>query len=135
MVEENTASGNILSYCSKCKLNLDHIIVTMEQETAAKVQCTTCNSTHKFKNPAVAQKGRASRVKKESGMQPADSALWEAGIVKAKGKERAYTMTTQYCVGDVVIHDTFGKGLVLKLYQNKCDVMFEDKKRLMASAN
>jgi hypothetical protein len=33
------------------------------------------------------------------------------------------------------MHDRFGKGVVLKLYTNKCDMLFKDRERLMASAN
>ncbi len=44
-------------------------------------------------------------------------------------------MAARYEVGDVVIHDKFGKGVVTKTYQNKCDMLFQDKERLMASAN
>ena len=44
-------------------------------------------------------------------------------------------MGSKYRVGDIVNHDTFGKGVVQKLYTNKCDVLFQDKERLMASAN
>ena len=44
-------------------------------------------------------------------------------------------MTAKYRVGDLVNHHTFGKGVVQKLYSNKCDMLFQDKERLMASAN
>ena len=44
-------------------------------------------------------------------------------------------MTGKYRVGDIIIHDIFGKGVVQKLYANKCDMLFKDKERLMCSAN
>jgi hypothetical protein len=61
--------------------------------------------------------------------------VWEAGIAEAKGKERVYDMGAKYRVGDIVNHQTFGKGVVVKLYSNKCDMLFKDRERLMASAN
>jgi hypothetical protein len=54
---------------------------------------------------------------------------------KARGKELVYNMTGRYRVGDIVVHDKFGKGVVRKLSMNKCHVVFQDKERLMASAN
>ena len=35
----------------------------------------------------------------------------------------------------VVLHEQFGKGVVVKLSTRKCTALFQDKERLMASAN
>ena len=133
MVEKYSAGENIASYCTKCKINLDHAIVAMTGETIAKVKCKTCGSVHKFRNPADPPKVRAPRVKKNK--IDAAVATWEAGMAEARGKEHVYSMAAKYRIGDVVAHHTFGKGIVRKLYMNKCDVLFKDKERLMASAN
>ena len=44
-------------------------------------------------------------------------------------------MAAIYRVGEIVNHQTFGKGIVLKLYANKCGMLFKDGERLMASTN
>jgi len=44
-------------------------------------------------------------------------------------------MTAPYRIGDILLHAHFGKGVVLKLSPGKCTVWFQDKERLMASAN
>ncbi len=133
MLDRHSAGDNIASYCTKCKLNLDHVVVAMDGEAIAKVKCKTCGSTHKFRDPADVKKPRTAR-KKEDAAKAAET-LWESSIATAKGRERTYDMTGKYRVGDVVLHSTFGKGVVLKIYLNKCDVLFKDKERLMASAN
>ena len=135
MLENNSAGQNIESYCMKCKLNLDHTIMAMDGETVAKVRCKTCGGVHKFRKPADAQKIRKPRAKKGAGAEATMAIIWEAGLAEAKGKERDYSMALKYRVGDVVNHHTFGKGIVLRLYANKCDMLFKDKERLMASAN
>jgi hypothetical protein len=135
MVEKYSAGENIASHCTKCKLSLDHVVVAMNGESIVKVQCKTCGSTHKFRNPADPPKVRVPRVKKESQKIDAAAAEWEAGLAGAKGKEHVYSMSMKYRIGDVVEHHSFGKGIVRKLYMNKCDVLFKDKERLMASAN
>jgi len=56
-------------------------------------------------------------------------------MAAASGEEQVYTMAATYCVGDIVLHEQFGKGVVLKLSTKKCTVLFQDKERLMASAN
>jgi NMD protein affecting ribosome stability and mRNA decay len=135
MQEQIAAGKNIEAYCTKCRLNLDHTIMAMIGETIAKVRCKTCGGAHKFKNPAEAPKARKPRVKKGVTAEATAAILWEAGLSEAKGKERDYSMAMKYRVGDVVNHSTFGKGIVMKLYTNKCDMLFKDKERLMASAN
>ena len=132
----NSAGKSIESYCGKCKLIREHTIMTMEGETAAKVRCASCGSMHKFRDPLDAQKVRKPRAKKSAGEEAATAQIvWEAGLAKAKGKEREYNMAAKYRVGEVINHSTFGKGIVLKLYARKCDMLFKDRERLMASTN
>jgi len=135
MLEKNSPGQNIDSYCGKCKLNLDHTIMTMDGETVAKVRCKACGSSHKFRSPLDAQKIRKPRAKKGAGEAATAEIIWAAGLAEAKGKERDYSMASRYRVGDIVNHQTFGKGVVVKLYANKCDMLFKDRERLMASTN
>jgi hypothetical protein len=134
MLEQNSAGQSIDSYCGKCKQNLDHTIMTMDGEAISKVRCKSCGSLHKFKGPLDAQKVRKQRSK-GAGEEATAEIVWAAGLAEATGKERDYNMTAKYRVGDVVNHQTFGKGVVVKLYVNKCDMLFKDRERLMASTN
>jgi hypothetical protein len=135
MVENYLAGQNIDSYCGKCKLNLDHTIMAMNGEVVSKVRCKSCGSSHKFRSPLDAQKVRKPRLKRGVGEAATTEIIWEAGLAEAKGKECDYSMTSKYRIGDIVNHQTFGKGIVMKLYANKCDMLFKDKERLMVSTN
>lgn len=135
MLEKNSAGKNIESYCTKCKVNLDHTIMVMDGETIGKVRCKNCGSSHKYRNSLVVQKVRKPRAKKGAGEEATAKIVWEAGLAEAKGKERDYSMAEKYRVGDIVNHQTFGRGIVMKLYVNKCDMLFKDRERLMASTN
>ena len=130
-----TAGATLVSYCPKCKVSLVHAIVVMDGERTAQVTCTTCGSTHPFKHPANAPKARTSRAKKATGTPPSVTASWEARMAAASGEEHVYTMAATYRIGDIVLHEQFGKGVVLKLSTRKCTMLFKDKERLMASAN
>jgi len=132
MLDTYAAGESIVSTCTKCKLNLDHTIVAMDGIVIVKVKCRTCGSTHKYRDPAVVKKPRISRKK---SAEPSTAMLWQACLSQARGKELVYNITGRYRVGDILIHDKFGKGVVRKLSMNKCHVIFEDKERLMASAN
>ncbi|HTF99087.1 MAG TPA: hypothetical protein VK654_00700 [Nitrospirota bacterium] len=136
MQATKSAGSSIDSYCGKCKLNLDHTVMTMDGETISKVRCKTCGSMHKFRGVVDTSKVRKPRTKTSAAEEAATAEIvWEAGLTKAKGKEREYDMAAKYSVGDVVNHATFGKGIVVKIHVNKCDMLFKDKERLMASAN
>ena len=127
MLEKNFAGKSIESYCGKCKLNRDHTIMTTYRESVVKVRCKMCGSLHRFKSPLDAQQIRKPRAKKYAGEVATAKLIWEAGLAEAKGKERDYSMAAKYSVGDVVNHQTFGKGIVVKLYANKCDMLFKDR--------
>lgn len=133
MPEQYEAGNAVVSYCTKCRLVLDHVVVAVVDTEIAKVQCKTCGSKHKFRDPSEVKKPRT--VKKQEDAAKAAETLWESCLAAAKGRERSYDMSGRYRVGEVVVHDTFGKGIVRKIYMNKCDVLFKDKERLMASAN
>jgi hypothetical protein len=135
MLEKNSVGQNINSYCGKCKLNLDHTVMAMDGEAISKVRCKSCGGSHKFRSPLDAKKVRKPRAKKGAGEIATAEIIWAAGLAEAKGKERDYSMAAKYRVGDVVNHQTFGKGVVVKLYANKCDMLFKDRERLMASTN
>lgn len=135
MPDVYTPGATLASYCPTCKTSLAHTIAAMEDGKTAQVTCTTCGSRHPFKHPADAPKARASRAKKRTGTPPSVAASWEARMAAASGEEQVYTTAATYCVGDIVLHEQFGKGVVLKLSTKKCTVLFQDKERLMASAN
>lgn len=106
----------------------------MAGQEIAKVKCRTCGSTHKYRDPeAGPPKGRKTAGKTAEGAGSAGQ--WEAAIAGASGKTQPYRMDATYHVGDVVEHERFGRGVVRKLYVNKCDVLFQDRERLMASGN
>lgn len=131
--EVSTSTGkSALSHCTKCKLNLDHLVISMVGSTVTKVKCKACGSVHKFRDPASVKKPRMTK-RKVANMPPAT--LWQAYMAQARGKELLYNMTGRYRVGDIMVHDKFGKGVVRKLAMNKCHVIFQDKERLMASSN
>jgi hypothetical protein len=135
MLERNTAGKNIESYCGRCKLNLDHTIMAMDGDAIAKVRCKTCGSSHKFINPGTPQRMRKAGVKKGAGEAATAEIIWETSLASARGREAEYSMVVKYRIGDIVNHHTFGKGIVTKLYSNRCEMLVKDKERLMVSGN
>lgn len=130
----------VLSHCSKCKLILAHIIVTMKSATVAdKVQCKTCKSTHAFKDPgATKRKTSVDRVIKTARAKSAGrdsqsiAELWTRAMGNMKGGPIEYSTKGTFQMGDVIDHPTFGHGIVEKLIDNnKIEVLFRDDYRTL----
>ena len=130
----------ILSKCSKCKLILAHIIVTMKTATTAdKVMCKTCKSTQSFKDPsAKAKKTTVAKVIKTaragSSRKSTETVgeMWTRAIGKSTAENKEYSMRGSFETGDVIDHPSFGQGVVEKLIDdNKIEVLFQDDYRTL----
>ena len=138
-VSNLSAGKDVDSYCTKCKLELGHLIVAMVGDKIAKVKCNTCGGIHNYRvlkvqKPAgTAKKAATPKIPKEIGKPP--EVLWQERISKARGTEIPYEMGRVFKVGDVIAHELFGKGVVLQIASKKCTAIFVDKERIMVSAN
>ena len=134
MVEHHSAGDNIAAYCTRCKLSLDHTIVAMDAGTIVKVTCRTCGSTHRYRTaPGQFRRTAAAGAVKEAVSGRTAQERWEAAIAGASGRPLPYSMEGKYRSGDVISHERFGKGVVVKVMEKKCAVLFQDQERLMAS--
>ena len=115
---------HIMTQCSQCQLRRDHTIVAMDGARIATVTCRTCGSLATFTPPAAAPKARAARAKQGASIPPSVAPRWEAKMAAATGAEHQYRTTAAYNVGDILLHEQFGKGVVLKLLAQKCSVLF-----------
>lgn len=129
----------VLSNCSKCKLILAHIIVTMKSaDVPDKVQCKTCKSTQSFKDPGAKKKKTSTdRVIKSARSARGKSTetvgeLWTKALNRSTNGSRAYTIKGSFQMGDLIDHPTFGQGVVEKLIDdNKIEVLFQDDIRTL----
>ncbi len=132
----NISTGeDVDSYCTKCKLILEHIVVAMVGGIVVKVKCKTCGGIHNFKNTPVPRSGapRSSSTTSKSFINT--QAFWEKAVEGAQGPELAYEMVRSYHTGDLIVHSVFGRGIVQKTFFNKCSVLFKDKERMLVTSN
>jgi hypothetical protein len=50
-MEQVKVSSDVLSYCTSCRMDLNHIVVSMKGDQIAKVECRTCKKTHVYRAP------------------------------------------------------------------------------------
>ncbi|MDT8318264.1 MAG: hypothetical protein RQ824_09805 [bacterium] len=137
MSKKLSAGEYVASYCTKCKMDLGHTVIVMDGEKVLRVKCKTCGSEHKHKDNTIkraAAKRKTSSVKKAAPAKSVER-RWDEAIAKAKGEETPYSMKRAFELGDVVVHDIFGKGVVLELSPKKMTIIFKDKERVLVSAN
>lgn len=123
-----TVGKDVLSYCTKCKLNLGHIIVAMKDvKHIAKVKCNTCGTLQAYKDPSVSSKQNKTRTKKTT-MTPSKvisvSELWMEKMSSTKKKSTPYAMDAKFVQGDIIDHLKFGPGIVEKVVDDKIEVIF-----------
>lgn len=123
-----TVGKDVLSYCTKCKLNLGHIIVAMKDvKHIAKVKCNTCGTLQAYKDPSISSKQNKTRTKKTL-MTPSKiisvSELWMEKMSSTKKKSTPYAMDAHFVKGDIIDHTKFGPGIVEKVVDDKIEVIF-----------
>lgn len=122
-----TVGKDVLSYCTKCKLNLGHTIVAMKDtKHIAKVKCNTCATIQAFKDPSMA-KANKTRTKKTSAAPSkviSVSDLWMEKMSSTKKKSTPYAMDGKFVEGDIIDHVKFGPGIVEKVVDDKIEVIF-----------
>ncbi|MBN1545516.1 MAG: hypothetical protein JW902_02535 [Syntrophaceae bacterium] len=139
------AGDNIDAYCTKCRLLLNHIVLSEIDGVPAKVECKTCGSQHKYrKAPSQSKTGEKSRrsvlsktrVGASSGKESVNALmLWENrnSNMSPDTVIREYRMQDKYKSKEVIQHATFGLGFVEKITSDtSMDVLFKDAVRRMA---
>ncbi len=80
--------------CTKCRKNLSHTIVTLNDAEPLLVQCNICNRQHKYRPPSIAKKPA---VRQTNQHKDAECKEWESlrpGMNSAKATD--YAMTNIY---------------------------------------
>jgi hypothetical protein len=151
------AGGEVDSWCTKCKLVLNHRVIAMLKGTPVRVECSTCMSHHNFrarapgdKAPAGASTRAASSASASSGSsgprstrssvtKAQQAALdrersWEKAIAgKAVSEFKNYRVDQMFNEGDLIRHKKFGDGVVVRILDpKKVEILFKDEPRTLA---
>jgi hypothetical protein len=148
MAKPLRVAGEVDSFCTKCRLVLNHRIVSMKAGKAYQVECLTCRTTHLWRANAPGEKapagttttgGRAARATagpKSTRVTPAmrQEQLWEKAIAGHGVHEfKAYNTTATFQEGQLLRHKKFGDGVVTRVIDaHKVEVLFKDEPKTLA---
>lgn len=128
--EKKAVGTDINSLCTKCKQPQVHVITSMLQDRIAKVQCRTCGSFHRYRNPDAPLRPPRKRSVKVSPEE-----MWEKMMkLAASQKKIPYTFSGDFKVNDLIDHATFGLGVVTHLLPgDKVQIVFKDSEKILVA--
>jgi hypothetical protein len=157
MAKPLRAGGEVDSWCTKCKLVLNHRIIALVGAVPARVECSTCSSHHNFRARAPGDKApaagsgtgvtRAPRASTGSagprstrGPTKAQQIVldrersWEKAVNgKVASAFRPYRVSEVFEEGDLVRHSKFGDGVVTRLLEGKkVEILFKEDAKTLA---
>ena len=147
------AGGEVDSFCTKCRMVLNHRIIAMVGPLPKRVECSTCNSHHNYRAHAPGEKptggaGASTRTTTTSSPRPvrvsgqmkaaqaerAREQTWEKAIAgRAMSDFRAYRVSLAFAEGDLVRHSKFGDGVVARVIDaSKIEILFKEGAKTLA---
>jgi RNase P subunit RPR2 len=131
--------------CTKCKLLLAHVVMYEVDGKVKKVKCKTCGSEHMYRtamqqkksSDLVGRAGQEKRVKTSSkSRKPVNDAplQWELkhSEMNPESPVKVYRVQDTYKSEDVIRHQLFGLGFVIRVSDTSMEVLFKDAIRRMA---
>ena len=103
----------VVCYCSKCKLELNHRIIQVDKGRPKRVLCLTCNNEHSYRKSAP---GKAGERKQRTSAPKIDlEGGWPTKLERTNKTAKAYGMDKVFLLDGHVDHQLFGVGLVVDL--------------------
>ncbi|MGH7298569.1 MAG: hypothetical protein ACRELB_26755 [Polyangiaceae bacterium] len=145
-------AGEVDSWCTKCRLVLNHRIVSMKNGKAYQVECLTCRSTHLWRptspgdkpSPTAGAGSSARTPRAASGSNGPRSTRvtpamrheqsWEKAIAgRGVNEFKSYNVGASFREGDLLRHKKFGDGVVTRVIDaHKVEVLFRDEAKTLA---
>jgi hypothetical protein len=143
-------AGEVDSFCTKCRLLLNHRIISMKGAKAYQVECLTCHGNHLYRAAAPGERaaagaaarassGAARPARVSSGTRAEQARVareqsWEKAIAgRGMAEFKSYAVSLLLEEGDLVRHKKFGDGIVTRVIDaNKVEVLFKDEPRTLA---
>lgn len=132
------AGQDVDTYCTKCKMELAHVIIAVANGRIARVQCKTCGSQHAHRDKRRSERkrsqGSTTRVRGAKSHSASGADVYETTMAgRDISRAKPYRATEVFTSDEVLNHKKFGIGLVTRVLDDgKIEVLFEDGKKTLA---
>jgi hypothetical protein len=133
---------DMVCYCTRCKMDLGHMIMSMVGPTPARVMCRTCKSEHNYKPkrgvkepggvaPSRGVPGSTTRTPRAAREVQVEKTVpveleWMRQLNASTAAMKEYAADQAFVAGDRIKHPVFGEGIIQKLvFPNKVEVLFK----------
>ena len=138
MIRKTLAVGSELdSYCGRCKMLLNHVVVAMVDNEPRRVRCLTCQSEHNHRLPSSRKSSASSRSKSGSQRTARSTAStynrWQQAVNSWDGStSKPYSIYDTFEVDEWVSHTKFGNGVVTDVPSpDKIIALFESGEKML----
>ena len=133
MTEGYTVGGEVVSWCTKCKIELGHTITAIVDNKPKKVKCNTCNGLHNYRSKPP-ETGKTTKRAGRKRKTPEE--IYNEQITKLSGGDlsgaRKYKTDDSFVVDELIDHPKFGVGVVMAIVKvNKVETLFKDGTKLL----
>lgn len=129
--------GSEIKYpCPRCQLELAHTILAMVGRDPVRVRCNTCRSERNYRAPKAFEAKSERRIVSATRAPVSDESLYNKLLKdNATKPEKKYSIKENFGMSDIVIHPTFGRGIVIrKIFPDRVEVLFQDQSRVLMEA-
>jgi hypothetical protein len=131
--------GELIHYCTKCQLDLNHRITLMKGALPARILCLTCKTERAYRSiPSKAPTGKrvTAAVRAATAKAKTSEDLdWRRKLNDPDKTPKPYAPLGAYRAEDHIYHPTFGKGVVAGfVHPDKIQIYFEDGLKLLKGA-
>ncbi len=123
--------SEVEALCTKCKSATVHVVEAIKNDKITRVMCKVCLSSHRYKSPEEPVKvqtvPRKRATKVAAPPKTREERKWSRLLAQVDVEHPIeYTMKGKYAERDVISHNTFGLGVVLKVLDTtKMSVVFQ----------
>ncbi len=132
-VEGFEVGSEIEAYCTTCKTDALHAVVTLFEGDVRSVQCTICHSTHAYRPPRGEPDDDVPVPISVRRRHALPEPSWAEAMSQVDPSAATpYALSEVYEEGQVIAHPVFGLGYVSLLVSGtKMEAVFEEGKRML----
>jgi hypothetical protein len=128
--------GELIHYCTKCKLDLNHMITVMKKDQPGTILCQTCKTPRQYRAPKKLASGvtakRSVAGPKSASRKNAEENTWKTWLNNESKTPKNYSVEGSFRLEDIINHPTFGRGVVVGFVDpGKMQVFFYDTLKLL----